>query len=357
MKIFDEKRLKYRLTGQPERPLVIFARQAKARPMIAALLLAALTLMSFAPAAFGQPLKPNALLGEARSYVVQDGDTLLDIAIAEDLGYVELVIANPDVDPWVPKVGTELLLPTRRLLPETPHEGIVINLPELRLYYFSSSGGPVLSFPIGIGRAGWDTPVGRTRILRKREHPSWVPPPSIRAESPHLPAVVPPGPNNPLGDHALNLAWPRYVIHGTNKLYGIGRRVSHGCIRLYPADIARLFADVAVGTPVTVVDQPVKLGWSSGELYLEVHPTISQTDEIEASGRFTPFQPSGLESQVMYAARGQLHRLNWPLIRQAVQERKGIPLRITRKQEPDAADKPPAPGSSGLLPSGYLVSD
>lgn len=322
-----------------------------------ALFLGYLLFMGPTPALSDQAASKNGLLGEERHYLIKEGDTLLDIAVAQDLGYVELVIANPDIDPWVPKAGLELLLPHRRLIPEAPREGIVINLSELRLYYFPIKGRAPLSFPIGIGRAGWETPLGQTRIVQKRLHPTWTPPASIRAESPYLPAVVPPGPHNPLGDHALNLGWPGFVIHGTNKPYGIGRRVSHGCVRLYPQDVARLFSEVAVGTAVTIVDQPVKLGWSSGELYLEVHPDIAQVDEIEATGRFIPHEPVGLESQVMYAARGQMHRLNWPVIRQAARERRGIPIRISKSPKPGAAVIQPAPGLAGLLPTSYLVSD
>ena len=270
-----------------------------------------------------------ALIGEEESRVIGDGDTLLDIAVAENLGYVELLLANPGIDPWVPPAGTPLVLPKRHLLPASPQSGIVINLPEFRLYYFPPEGGETLSFPIGVGRMAHETPTGQTRVTKKRENPSWTPTASARRDNPDLPAVVPPGPQNPLGAHALNLGWRYYVIHGTNQPYGIGRRVSRGCIRLYPDDIARLFAAVEPGTEVTVVDQPVKTGWADGELYLEVHPTALQADALTVTGQLTPYDPPDTAAIVLEAAGEQKARLNWSVIRRVTKERRGIPVRIT----------------------------
>ena len=206
----------------------------------------------------------------------------------------------------------KIVLPTAHLLPEAPREGIVINLPEMRLYYFAEAEQQPETYPIGIGREGWTTPTGTSRIVRKAEAPSWYPPDSIRAERPELPAVVEPGEDNPLGSHALYLDWPAYLIHGTNRPWGIGRRISSGCIRMYPEDIVSLFERVPVNTPVTVVDQPVKLGWIGGDLYLEAHPTQSQSDGLEIDGRFEPEVPSGILGQVQAFAqttRRQRHRL------------------------------------------------
>lgn len=273
------------------------------------------------------------LLGEAQAYELSPGETLLDVARRNDLGFVELVAANPGVDPWVPGAGVELTLPTAHLLPDAPRDGIVINLAELRLYYFAPEG-PVATFPLGTGKAGRETPLGETRVVAKRANPTWVPPPSIRAERPHLPAAVPPGPNNPLGAFALDLGWDQYVIHGTNKPFGIGRRVSHGCIRLYPEDIARLFEEVSIGARVTVVDQPVKIGWSGRDLYLEVHPTQSQTDEIEKGRRPTPEPVADLKALVGRAAGSEAHRVDWDAVRRAARERSGVPVQITRDLAP-----------------------
>jgi L,D-transpeptidase ErfK/SrfK len=305
------------------------SKAARATALIAALLVPAAA-GAESPAGVALARAGGDVIGELKVYQADKDDIFPEIARRFDLGYVELVAANPGIDPWVPGDKTKLLLPSAHLLPDAPREGIVINLAEQRLYYFPPSGATVASFPLGIGRQGWETPLGETRIVRKREHPSWIPPASIRAERPDLPAVVPPGPWNPLGEHALNLGWKSFVIHGTNKPDGIGRRVSHGCIRLYPEDIAWLFERVEVNTRVTVVDQPVKVGWSRGELYLEAHPSQSQSDELEASGDLTPAAVPELQWRVLRAAGDHAARLDWPLINKVVHERRGIPVRVTR---------------------------
>lgn len=310
-------------------------------------------LLAAAPRSAGAAELVGDLLGVPSRHVVIEGETLVDLARRYDLGFVELVAANPGVDPWIPPVGADLVLPTAHLLPDAPRRGLVINLAELRLYYFDPAG-PVATFPIGIGSEGWETPVGQTRIVRKRAKPTWTPPASIRAERPHLPAYIPPGPNNPLGDFALDLGWPGYLIHGTNKPDGVGRRVSHGCIRLYPEDISWLFAHVPEGTPVTVVDQPVKVGWSGGALYLEVHPTQRQADEIETHGTFTAEPATDLEWRVQRAAGAEAGHLDRPLLLRAAAERRGIPVRIGPIPPASAgAAAQVAGGSAGV----YLRSD
>lgn len=284
--------------------------------------------------AVGMALRPctagaaDALIGAFELASTRAEDTLLQIARRHGLGFVELMAANPGVDPWLPGEGTLLVLPKAHVLPDAPRRGIVINLADQRLYYFAPKA--VVSYPVGTGRAGCETPLGETHVAGKRAAPSWTPPETIRAERPELPAVVPPGPDNPLGTFALDLGWPEYVIHGTNKPLGIGRRVSHGCIRLYPEDIERLFKAVPIGTPVTIVDQPLKLGWFADELYLEAHPTQAQADEIESTGRFT-FEPvPDLDFLVLSAARGAARRIDWTAVYTAARERRGVPARITR---------------------------
>lgn len=270
------------------------------------------------------------LIGRMQVHTVSPEETLLEIARRYDLGFVELRTANPGLDAWIPEPGTNVILPSRHVLPDTPRTGIVINLAEQRLYYFPSKGGPPLTFPVGIGKTNWETPLGRTKIVGKRENPVWTPPASICAERPDLPARVPPGPSNPLGAFALDLEWEGFVIHGTNRPAGVGRRVSHGCIRLYPEDIAQLFPLVRLGTPVTVVDQPIKLGWSGGALYLEAHPSQSQADEIEADGRFTPEPTPYIAWRIVKATEGMTIAVDWPTIDQTIAERRGIPVRIDR---------------------------
>lgn len=269
-------------------------------------------------------------IGRFEYYQITGQKNLLQIARLNDLGYIELLAANPGIDPWVPERGRTLVLPKAHLLPDAPRRGIVINLAEMRLYFFRKKSGRVLTFPIGIGRMGRETPTGVTHVKEKRKNPTWIPPASIRAERPGLPSEVPPGPRNPLGHYALNLAWQGYVIHGTNKPYGIGRRVSSGCIRLYPEDIALLFRLVSVGTPVVIVYQPVKLGWSGGELYMQVHPTAAQSDELEARGWFTPAVIRTLNDQVRNAAGATSYRVAWDIVYDAARKRRGVPVRITR---------------------------
>lgn len=269
-------------------------------------------------------------IGRFEYYQITGRNNLLQIARQNGLGYIELLAANPGINPWVPEIGRTLVLPKAHLLPDAPRRGIVINLAEMRLYLFRKKGGPVLTFPLGIGRMGRETPTGVTHVKAKRKYPTWIPPASIRAERPYLPSEVPPGPQNPLGDYALDLAWRGYVIHGTNKPYGIGRRVSSGCIRLYPEDIARLFGLVSVGTSVTIVYQPVKLGWSDGELYMEVHPTTMQGDELEARGWFTPAVIPSLDDQVRNAAGAASFRVAWHIVYDTARNRRGVPVRITR---------------------------
>ena len=306
------------------RPILRVARQALTA-VCAGLLAAAFPGMP--PALAGAA--DSDIVGAMEYYQVREKETLLDIARLHDLGFIELVAANPGIDPWLPGMGRTVMLPKEHLLPDAPRQGIVINLPELRLYYFGDGGRPVHTYPLGIGRLGRETPLGSTSVVEKRKDPVWVPPQSIRAERPELPPAVPPGPDNPLGAHALNLGWPSYVIHGTNKPYGIGRRVSSGCIRMYPEDIESLFEIVEIGTPVTVVDQSMKLGWSNGELFLEIHPDVAEGDELEARGWFTPAPIPDLKERVMEAARKDASRIYWPSVYRAAQAKRGFPVRIT----------------------------
>ena len=271
----------------------------------------------------------NDLIGSIGYYQVREEETLLDIARLHDLGFIELVAANPGIDPWLPGTGRTIMLPKQHILPAARRQGIVINLPELRLYFFPGNGGSPQTYPLGIGRLGRETPLGSTSIVAKRKDPVWVPPASIRAERPELPEAVPPGPDNPLGNYAMNLGWPSYVIHGTNKPYGIGRRVSSGCIRMYPEDIERLFPLVEIGAPVTVVNQSLKLGWSDGELYMEIQPDVAEGDELEARGWFTPTLLPDLEERVRQAAGKDATRIYWPSVRRAATAKRGFPVRIT----------------------------
>jgi L,D-transpeptidase ErfK/SrfK len=218
--------------------------------------------------------KNNKVIGLTKNYIAKENDSLIEIARKFGLGYKEIVASNPGIDPFLPGEGTLVNIPTSWVLPDMEsYNGIVINLSEMRLYYFfmHSSSRLVMTFPIGIGREGYETPAGNFTVVEKIPNPSWHVPESIRKKKPHLPKVVPPGSDNPLGSHALRLSMRDILIHGTNMPYGVGRRVSHGCIRLYPEDIKKLFDYVPNKTDVSIVRQPVKVGTINDEIYIEVH--------------------------------------------------------------------------------------
>ncbi len=222
------------------------------------------------------------VVGTLQVITANKDDTLSDIARRFNLGYEEIVSANPNVDPWLPKTGTPIVIPTQFVLPDAPRQGIVINLAAMRLFYFpktkAGQAQKVITHPLGIGRVEWKTPEGITRVASKKENPSWIPTPSIRKEHAKngdpLPAIVPPGPDNPMGTHVLKLDWPSYAIHGTDKPPSIGLRGSHGCLRMYPEDIACIYKDIPVGTPVRIVNQPRLLGWRNRMLYLQAYPVL-----------------------------------------------------------------------------------
>ena len=247
-------------------------------------------------------------------------DTLMDIAVATGVGFAELLAANPDLDPWLPEPGRRVSVPTRHILPPGPRRGLVINLAELRLYWFPDHGPPE-TFPVGIGTEESGNVRGTSRIVGKRVHPVWTPPASVRADTPDLPATVPPGPDNPLGDFALDTGWTAVAIHGTNKPYGVGRRVSHGCFRLYPRHIAALFPRVAIGTPVSVVDEPVKFGWADEVLWIEVHATAGP--DLSP----LPGLPTVAAAALDAAGEGWM-RLSWPRLLAAMRTANGLPTRI-----------------------------
>lgn len=270
-------------------------------------------------------------IGQMETYTAVYEDTLVHLARRHHLGFVELRAANPDLDPWIPGDGAEVILPKRHLLPDAPREGIVINLPEMRVFAYLNGDEAPYTYPLGIGREGLETPVGETSIIRKKEGPTWRPTPRMRSEDPKLPAVVPPGPENPLGTHALYFGWPTYAMHGTNKPYGIGRRVSSGCIRMYPEDIKVFFEQVPVGTKVRVVNQPIKVAWIGNELYLEAHPDMEEAIKMEISGAVDHHNFTEADMDMIVEKAGDYAELlNWPRIRSALRDRKGYPVRIAR---------------------------
>lgn len=271
-------------------------------------------------------------IGQMQEVTATYEDTLVHIGREYGVGFVEMRAANPSVDPWIPGEGAKIVVPTLNILPESAHEGVVINLAEMRMYLYLTPNSEPLTFPIGIGRDGLKTPMGVTSVVRKKEAPTWTPTDRMRKEDPTLPVSVPPGPDNPMGSHALYLGFPTVAIHGTNKPYGIGRRVSSGCIRMFPEDITQVFKMVPVGAKVTVVDQPIKTAWIGNRLFLEVHPTQEQAAIMEHEGTVPDYQLSENDlSMIMRVAGKDAQDLDWPKIRQVVKERKGYPIPIATR--------------------------
>jgi L,D-transpeptidase ErfK/SrfK len=242
----------------------------------------------------------QSVVGIPQVVFTNEDDTLPDFALAYGIGYDELIAANPGVDPWLPGVDRPILLPTQFVLPDVPREGIVLNIAAKRLFYFPADGverdeatgeivrQTVLTFPIGIGRVGWETPLGETKVVSKAKDPTWWVPASVRQEHAEigdpLPAVVPPGPDNPLGNRVLKLDIPGYLIHGTNQPFGVGMRVSHGCVRLYPENIEFLYELVEVGEPVRIINEPYLFGELDGTWYFESHAPL-EDDTVPARHR------------------------------------------------------------------------
>lgn len=234
----------------------------------------------------------QTVIGEPQVVFTGPDDTFSDLARTYGLGYDELLVANPGIDPWLPGAGTPVLLPTQFVLPDAPKRGVILNIATKRLFYYpkpvDGEQQQVLTYPIGIGRVGWETPLGETTVVAKAKNPTWWVPASVRREHAELgdplPSIVPPGPDNPLGTRVLKLNMPGYLIHGTNQPYGVGMRVSHGCVRLYPENIEFLYTLVDIGEVVTIMNEPYQMGRVDGRLYFEAHPAL-QDDEVSAEDR------------------------------------------------------------------------
>jgi L,D-transpeptidase ErfK/SrfK len=262
----------------------------------------------------------NTVVGFMQNHPVSEEETLIELARHFGLGFNELAGANPGVDPWIPVDGTGLVVPTAWVLPNAPREGIVVNVAEMRLYHYMTVNNKpsVRTYPIGIGIEGFDTPTGDYGITEKIESPTWYVPESIRKDSPELPAVVPPGDDNPLGLYAMRLSDTRYFLHGTNKPFGIGRRVSHGCIRLYPEDISVLYDSVEKGTPVNLIYQPIKIGLKQGVVYIEVHEDFLGSNS----------DPLGFAIKMLMRGR-VLGMIEKERLRKAIEEKTGVPVPLT----------------------------
>jgi len=291
------------------------------------------------------PTKDATVVGEDQTVVTVYEDTLYDLARRFSLGSEELIRVNPGVDPWLPGAGKQLVVPGRHILPPGPREGIVVNLPEHRLYYYPKpkrdGSREVITYPVSIGKMDWRTPLGLTHVIQKQKDPSWYPPESVRKEhaanGDPLPATVPPGPDNPLGQYAMRLAAGNgtYLIHGTNNPIAVGLAVTHGCVRMYPDDVAALFPLIPVGTPVRLINEPVKVAWIDGELLLEAHPPV------DAQGQ--SFEPNIDQfSELLRAAVGNTTvAINWDYAREVLQKADGVIATVGLEAEmPTPATEP-----------------
>lgn len=288
-----------------------------------------------------EPLDPNKFLlesaeqsvvGEPQVVFARDEDTLSDLAREYGLGYDEIIAANPGVDPWLPGEGTPILLPTQYILPDLERRGVVLNIATKRLFYFpvaaEGESQQVQTYPIGIGRVGWETPLGETTVVSKARDPHWWVPASVRREHAEkgdpLPAVVPPGPDNPLGHRVLKLEMPGYLIHGTNTPYGVGMRVSHGCVRLYPEDIEIIFEFVDIGEMVTIINEPFQFGRRGDTLYFEAHAPL-EDDEVPADDRLARV----IDTQADISGRPLNDHLRGHIVSLAADPR-GIPIGVVK---------------------------
>ncbi len=323
------------------------------RVAVRAALLALLSTAAFSSAnATTYPLaKPDdPVVGQDQTIVTVYEDTLYALAAKYSLGSEEVIRVNPGVDPWLPGAGKQLVIPGRHILPAGPREGIIVNLPEHRLYYYPKPkrGGPieVITYPVSIGKMDWRTPLGTTRVIQKQKDPTWFPPESVRKEHAEagdpLPPKVGPGPANPLGAYAMRLAAGNgtYLIHGTNNPIAVGLAVTHGCIRMYPDDVAALFPLIPVGTPVRLINEPVKVAWVDGELLLEAHPPV------DAQGQ--SFEPEIEQfSDLLKAAVGETTvAIHWDYAREVLQKADGVIATVGLEAELPTPPAEAAPAST-----------
>jgi L,D-transpeptidase ErfK/SrfK len=299
------------------------------------------------------------VIGQVQVTVSTKDDTLPDIARRFNIGYEEIVRANPGVDPWLPGAGKEIVLPTQFVLPNSVRQGIVINIAAMRLFYFPPTKPGekqvVYTHPIGIGRVGWQTPEGATKVVSKQKDPVWIPPASVRKEHKEngeiLPARVPAGPDNPLGRYKFTLGWPSYLIHGTNKPYGVGLRSSHGCIRLYPEDVEKIFAMVNPGTTVTVVNQPFVFGWHEGELYLQGFDVL-EDDKRDWSKSQPKLLSKTLSKRIQAELAARKSTVDWQRVAQITKDPRGLVVSVSSADKSEDALIASAPRVENRIPQG-----
>lgn len=308
-------------------------------------------------AIYDLPAEGHDVVGAVSTIIATYDDTLVDIARRHGLGYQDIVRANPEVNVWLPGEGAEIVLPNRFVLPPGPRIGLILNLAEYRMYYFPEAKtgevAKVHTYPMSIGRMDWDTPLGITSIVAMAKNPAWYPPQSVRdehaADGDPLPRRVPPGPENPLGTRALRLGIPGYLIHGTNRPAGVGMRVSHGCVRMFPEDVEFLFDRIRVNTAVRIINVPIKIGWDGEMLVAEVHPllevpqrlpeeTAEQIEQLDADVELPDIESVSKDpltyatEQFIIATAERAGRMDWALIEALVQRADGIPEAVGMAQ-------------------------
>jgi L,D-transpeptidase ErfK/SrfK len=305
-------------------------------------------------------LAPNQdVVGEVQVVKAGKDDTLTDIARRFNVGYEEITRANPKLDPWLPGEGAEVIVPSQFILPDAPRTGLVINIAAMRIFYFppvkKGERQVVFTHPIGIGKVGWRTPEGVTKIVRRQKDPTWRVPVSVRKEhhenGEELEPVIGPGPDNPLGKYAFYLQWPSYLIHGTNKPAGVGLRSSHGCIRLYPEDIEQFFNMVPIGTQVRVVNQPFVFGWRDGQLYMQPYDVLEDDTRDWARAQKRLLTKS-FAVRLQQEVQQHHEQVDWNLVSSLAHNPRGVPVPITQSDASLEAVLAAAPHVQNLLPEG-----
>lgn len=265
------------------------------------------------------------IVGGLATLSSRENDTLSDIARHYGLGYNDITLANPGLDPWSLQNDSTVLLPLQFIIPDAPRQGIVLNLANMRMFYFPNTRS-VWTYPVGIGREGWNTPLGQTAIVAKKANPAWTVPESIQREhqalGDPLPKVIRSGPDNPLGYYAMPLGFKGYLIHGTNKPYGIGMQVSHGCVQLYPEDVENLFKQVDIGTPVRIVHQPFLAAWAGDTLYLEAHQPLDKWEKQRKQ------LEKDLRGKLKQLAAERQATLDWPKVEAILKRADGVPTPV-----------------------------
>ncbi|MBM37786.1 MAG: hypothetical protein CMO97_01820 [Woeseia sp.] len=302
-------------------------------------------------AVYDLPVDGQDVIGSISSVTSKYEDTLVDISRRHGLGYLEIIQANPGINPWFPGEGVEIILPSKFILPPGPRKGLVLNLAEYRMYYYPETPlgetPKVHTYPMSIGRINWETPTGLAEVIGMARNPTWYPPQSVReehaAEGDPLPAIVPPGPENPLGTRVLRLNMPGYLIHGTNRPAGVGMRVSHGCIRMFPEDIEFLYDRINLKTKVRIIDVPIKIGWDEENLVIEAHRPLEKkqivlheskenlpsTDEYIDSLNINETYKDPLAyvtEQFILATKNRSGELDWRIIDRVTKQLSGIPV-------------------------------